>query len=264
MLNNEERRLVAGRSNYLCCACQMGIDPTAFAVDRIDQTGEWVTSNLGAFCRNCYSYGAKAKKLPLKSASGRLIVITGPMYSEKSTTTKSLLNKFILTHKKYLWVKPTTDDRAAGYSVTHNKEKIEAYTLSQDRPDLKLRELSEYSLIAFDEVQFFSDRILFVIEELLRDKSRIVIVNGLKLTASRSLFGVLHYLMSFADDIICLQAVCSVCGRIDTATRTKSYRPLKAISTGATESYYAVCPECDGSPNEDKFLETALSPGGGI
>lgn len=260
-----EQTYIFGRDNYTCCGC--GKRP-AISTGMINSEDGDITSNTVSLCGRCQdinSYGDPMvfTRIPRISFPGRLIVVTGSMFAEKSTVTKSLVNKYShsRTYGEYLWIKPTTDDRAEGFSVTHNNEKIEAFTLSQDRPDLALEELKKYKLLAFDEVQFYSERILYVIQELLTDQPRIAIVNGIKLMANRSLFGVLHYLMAMADDIICLKAVCNVCGNIDSATRTKSYRPLAAVSTGGTEAYYAVCPKCDGSHDETKYLETTIQNG---
>ena len=152
-------------------------------------------------------------------------------------------------------MKPDIDDREADYTKTYNDAKISAFTLDSIRPDLHLQKLKNYKVIAIDEIQFFSFRILFVIHELLKNGC-LVIVNGLKLTAMRGLFGATHFILAEADEIVSLKAVCNICGLIDCATRTKCYNiNAPAVSTGGVEQYYAVCAKCDGSSNEKDFIE---------
>ena len=109
-------------------------------------------------------------------------------------------------------------------------------------------------MIVIDEAQFFSERIIYLIHQLLKNEC-LVIINGLKLTAKRNFFGVMHYLLAEADEIVSLKAVCNICMRIDCATRTKSFDSNSpSINTGGVDKYYAVCPACDGGEDEKRFL----------
>ncbi len=90
----------------------------------------------------------------------------------------------------------------------------------------------------------------------------LVIINGLKMTAKRDLFGVMHYLMAEADEIISLKAVCNVCMRVDCATRTKTFiDDSPAVNTGGADKYYAVCSSCDGGMDEKHYLKEIAKAG---
>jgi thymidine kinase len=226
----------------------------------LDPDGEDIESNIILSCASCTD-GQPAFQQPNITYSGRLIVITGPMYSQKSTTTKSFYNKYCafsrLLNKKdnYAWVKPQIDDRKSGYTKTHDEDLIEAITIDSERPDLSIPTLKEYDIVAIDEAQFFSSRLIYVVQFLLKNGC-LVIVNGLKLTARRDLFGVMPYLMAEADEIISLKAICNVCGLVDYATRTKSFDlNSPSVKTGGLEQYYAVCPTCDGGVDEEKYIK---------
>jgi thymidine kinase len=198
------------------------------------------------------------QKKPLKSFTGRLVVITGVMYSQKSTTSAAYFNKNTVFEKKRLWVKPDRDDRKANYTETHDKSEIPAYTINAGRPDQYLPDLLKARVIVFDEVQFFSERIIYVIHRLL-EAGCLIIINGLRLTAARNHFGMMPYLLAEADDIISLKSVCNICLAVDSATRTKAFNvDTPSVSTGGTEKYYVTCSACDGSEYEARFLKEAI------
>jgi thymidine kinase len=170
------------------------------------------------------------------------------MFSEKTSTTRSLLNNYGYALGEYVWIKPDRDNRGEGVT-THNedatKEMQNARAISWERPDISVEELKKYPIVAIDEVQFFADRILYVIHQLLK-AGCLVIANGLKLDYKRDLFGMTHYLLAEADEIISLKAVCSKCKTIESATRTKKHSNSgPSVETGGSNKYYVVCPKCD-------------------
>lgn len=250
-------RYIFARDGYRCCYTGKSIeallqDPKIWhnCVAKIDETQPWSNSNAVTV-----SPGRRAGKLlrsPLLSFPGRLIVICGSMFSEKTTTTRSLLNNYGYALGSYVWVKPNLDNR--GFGITcHNKDETpemkKAREIDWDSPEKHIDELSAYPIVAIDEVQFFGDKILYLIHELLR-KGCLVIANGLKLDYKRDLFGVMHYLLAESDEIIHLKAVCSKCKQIEAATRTRRYQHTgPVVQAGGCEDYYAVCPNCDGDAN---------------
>ena len=249
-------RYILGRDNYTCQKCERPVKE-GMAFPKVDEYEEEILTNIVTICSTCNillrGKGRDTKysalKKPPYTFSGRLIVVTGPMFAEKSTTTRSLYNKYKVFNTKHIWIKPDRDNLKEGYTRTHNEEKIVAHTISAKRPDKHLRELLQYDIIAIDEAQFFSDRLLYLVHQLLINGA-LIIVNGLKLTTKRHIFGVMHYLLAEADEIINLKAVCSKCKIIDTATRTKSYNDLPTVKTGGRDDYYATCPVCDGGNHE--------------
>jgi thymidine kinase len=185
--------------------------------------------------------------------NGLLIVITGPMYATKSQSTRAIFEKYCIFNRKGVWIKPDTDNRCAGKTVTHDNRVIaSAITISSQEPELALADLIPYDVVVFDEAQFFSEKIVGVIKDLL-GQGKIVIVNGLKLTAGDSIFGSMHFLLAFADEIISLKSVCNVCNAVDSATRTRAFNKNNPIvKVGGASDYYVVCPECD---NEKKITQ---------
>jgi len=168
------------------------------------------------------------------------------MYATKSQTTRSIFEKYCVFNRKGVWLKPDTDNRCDGKTVTHDNRIIaNAITVSSQEPELALSDLMIYDVIVFDEAQFFSPNIVKVVKTLL-DKRKIVIVNGLKLTAGDSIFGSMHFLLAFADEIVSLKAVCNICSTVDSATRTRAFdKNNPTVKVGGASDYYVVCPECD-------------------
>jgi len=186
--------------------------------------------------------------------NGLLIVVVGPMYATKSQTTRAMYEKYCVFNRKGVWVKPDTDNRCEGKTVTHDNRVIaNAITVSATTPEAALSKLMPYDVVVFDEAQFFSEQILSVVKSLL-SSGKIVIVNGLKLTAGDSIFGSMHYLLAFADEIISLKAVCNICNKIDSATRTRAFNKNNpTVKVGGASDYWVACPECDGKYEEKKF-----------
>jgi len=177
------------------------------------------------------------------------------MYATKSQTTRSIYDKYCVFRKKGVWVKPDTDNRCLGKTVTHDNRIIADadLTVSAQDPATVMPKLMFYDVIVFDEGQFFNEKIVDVVKTLL-GAGKIVIVNGLKLTAGDSIFGSMHYLLALADEIIPLKAVCNVCNKVDSATRTRAFNKNNPIvKVGGTSSYWVVCPECDGKDEKEKY-----------
>jgi len=100
-------------------------------------------------------------------------------------------------------------------------------------------------VVAIDEVQFFADPIVDIVQELANQGYR-VIVAGLDLDFRGEPFGPMPKLLSIAEQLTKLQAVCTICG--SPASRTQRlingkpasyYDPV--IMVGAEESYEPRC-----------------------
>ena len=77
------------------------------------------------------------------------------------------------------------------------------------------------TVVGIDEAQFFDDGIVDVIENLANLGLR-VLVTGLDMNFRGEPFGCIPVLMSKADKVDKLQAICMVCGEPATRTQTIS------------------------------------------
>ncbi len=180
--------------------------------------------------------------------SGWIEVITGPMYSGKSEELIRRIRRVKIAKKKVKVFKPIIDNRYSNDNVvSHSGDSIEAIPV--DHPEELYDRLEEDTeVVAIDEIQFFSEEIVEIIESLADDGKR-VIVAGLDRDFKNEPFTPVPELLAKAEYIEKLHAICLQCG--DPATRTQrlidgepaSYNdPL--ILVGATENYEARCRSC--------------------
>lgn len=180
--------------------------------------------------------------------SGWIEIITGPMYSGKSEELIRRIRRVKIAKKKVKVFKPIIDNRYSNDNVvSHSGDSIEAIPV--DHPEELYDRLEEDTeVVAIDEIQFFSEEIVGIIETLADDGKR-VIVAGLDRDFKNEPFTPVPELLARAEYIEKLHAICLQCG--DPATRTQrlidgepaSYDdPL--ILVGATENYEARCRNC--------------------
>ena len=193
-------------------------------------------------------------------SAGRLEVIAGCMFSGKTDELIRRLDRLQWAHKDYILVKPTIDNRYGETSVaTHNGRKLDGFLLAPGEETLdELTEivgkdrLKKAAVIAFDEGQFFSEKLPKLCEELVAMGKR-VIVAGLDLDFRAKPFGPMPDLLALADEVDKLKAICVKCGKPATRTqRLVNGQPAslndRTILVGGAEQYEARCRDCYEPP----------------
>lgn len=191
--------------------------------------------------------------------SGWIEVICGSMFSGKSEELIRRVRRVHFAKQKIAVFKPQIDNRYSEEAVvSHNGNSVIAKPISSSN-EIFQHITTEVDVIAIDEVQFFDDEIVKVIQHLA-DSGYRVIAAGLDQDFRGEPFGQMPALLSVAEQITKLQAVCAVCG--SPASRTQrlingepaSYDdPI--ILVGASESYEPRCRhhhEVPKTPNELK------------
>ena len=177
--------------------------------------------------------------------SGWIETITGSMCSGKSEELIRRLRRGIYAKQKVVVFKPAIDDRYHKEKVvSHNGNEIEAINISTAQEILN-HMLEEVNVIGIDEVQFFEDDIVNIVEKLAENGHR-VIVAGLDMDFRGEPFKPMPKLLAVSEHITKLQAVCSVCGSPSSRTqRLINGEPAKVddpiILVGANESYEPRC-----------------------
>lgn len=177
---------------------------------------------------------------------GRLIVITGPMFSGKSSTLQSQVRRLELAGKKCLVIKHVSDTRYGNDNVccTHDLKTMPAIPV-KCLWDTK-EKCKEYDVIACDEIQFFPEIVEFA-EELVEKMNKIVIVAGLDGTYQGKPFGRVAELLPLSDQFMKLNAVCRNCGRDAPFTvRRSDFTDKRDVIevVGADDLYESVCRQC--------------------
>jgi len=143
--------------------------------------------------------------------------------------------------------------------VSHTGMKVPAYAVTHSSHILKYV-TEEVEVVAIDEIQFFDDEIVMVVQQLANSGKR-VICAGLDQDFRGLPFGKVPEILSIAEHVTKLNAVCASCG--SPASRTQRLINGKPalfedpiILVGASESYEPRCRHCHEVPT--KTIQPAL------
>jgi thymidine kinase len=169
------------------------------------------------------------------------------MFSGKSEEMIRRLRRAEIAGQRVVIFKPRIDDRYdAADVVSHAGARMRAV------PVLSVAEVVEHAngfdVVGIDEVQFFEPAIVSSALELA-DRGVRVVVAGLDQDFRRLPFGPIPDLLSYAEFVDKLQAVCHRCGGPATTTqRLVDGRPApysgETVLVGAAEQYEARCRGC--------------------
>lgn len=177
---------------------------------------------------------------------GKLTVITGPMYSGKTTELLNFAEIYEIGRKKTKIFKPRIDDRYSKEDVvTHKMFKMPALVVSNVAEMRKLYdELEEKPDAVFiDEVHFFESNIKDFVKSVIQ-QSVDVYCAGLDMNYLWEPFETTAILMSLADEVIKKKAVCEVCGEYNATLSFKNKTNGNIFDVGGKEKYIAVCKDC--------------------
>ncbi len=171
---------------------------------------------------------------------GGIEVVCGPMFSGKTEELIRRVRRAQIGRQKVQIFKPSIDDRYHETNVVSHSAQAVVATPVKDSLEILQRVYDSTRIVAIDEVQFFDNGIIKVIEKLARRGVR-VICAGLDQDSNGMPFGPMPYLLAIADHVQKVQAVCSVCG----APATKSYRKptdnKNQVLVGESDMYEARC-----------------------
>lgn len=176
---------------------------------------------------------------------GYVEVITGCMFAGKTEELIRRINVLSFADKNILVFKPAIDNRYSTEKVvSHSGSSVQSIDISK-AVDILDYVNDETDVVAIDEVQFLDDDIVEVCEHLAR-KGKRVMVAGLDMDFRGEPFGVIPKLMTTAEFVTKLTAVCTECGGPATRTqRLVNGSPANyddpIVMIGASESYEARC-----------------------
>lgn len=193
--------------------------------------------------------------------TGWVEVICGSMFSGKSEELIRRVRRATYGKLTVRVFKPAIDNRYAAEDtvVTHNG------TSTIARPIKDSKDIFDYidetvDVVGIDEVQFFDEAIVDVIDHLANKGIRIIAA-GLDTNFRGEPFGSMPELMALSEATTKLNAICPVCG--SPASRTQRLIDGKPaayddpeILVGASESYEPRCRHHHEVPNKPKsFIE---------
>ncbi len=173
--------------------------------------------------------------------SGWIEVICGSMFSGKTEELIRRLKRAKIANQKVEIFKPKIDTRYDVQKVvSHDENFILAVPIDNS---LKLLEMVDgIGVVGIDEAQFFDSDLPDVCQQLALQGKR-VIVAGLDMDFKGRPFGPMPNLLSVAEYITKVHAICQHCGNL----ATHSYRLASEGSTvmlGEKNSYEARCRTC--------------------
>ena len=181
----------------------------------------------------------------MRHDDGSVEVICGSMFCGKTEELIRRLRRARIAKQKVQVFKPAIDRRYEHKKVTsHSGIDVDALPVDSSQDIIPALEQG-ITVIGIDEVQFFDDGIINVVEDLAERGFR-VIVTGLDMDFRGEPFGCMPQLIARAERVEKLQAICMGCG--EAASRTQRLvdgRPAHfddpVVVVGAQELYEARC-----------------------
>ncbi len=174
---------------------------------------------------------------------GKLTLVVGPMFAGKTTY---LINKVTeLGKENVLIVKPRLDSRYSKKAiVSHNHIKLPAQIIDEKSKDNLIKTYNpRYQHLFLDEANFFSFSNLWPQLKFWLEKGKNITVAGLEYDYRRQIFGSIHQLRQYTNEVVQLYAICDGCGGPATLSYRKKPRQGQVIVGGA-DLYGACCPQC--------------------
>ena len=185
---------------------------------------------------------------------GWIEVISGCMFAGKTEELIRRINVLSYAKKNIIVFKPKIDNRYSDSEiVSHSGAKVPCLVVEKAQDILKKIE-ADTEVVAIDEVQFF-DKDIVEVCEYLADKGIRVMVAGLDKDFRGESIGVMPELLTRAEFVTKLTAVCAKCGAPATRTqRLVNGKPAgfedPIVMVGADESYEPRCRHCHQVPNK--------------
>jgi thymidine kinase len=169
-------------------------------------------------------------------------IITGCMFAGKTEELIRRLHRVQYAKQKVQVFKPSIDKRYSESDVmSHNGLQFNAVPVDHVKEVLDMIE-PDTRVIAFDEAQFFSEKIIEICETLANKGYR-VIVAGLDTDYRGEPFGAIPEIMARAEKVTKLRAVCMVCGE-DASFTFRKTAEAEQIVVGEKNIYEARCRKC--------------------
>ena len=185
---------------------------------------------------------------------GWVETISGCMFAGKTEELIRRIKVLEFAKKEILVFKPKIDNRYSDTKVvSHAGSSVESFVISDALEILDMVKPTT-QVVAIDEVQFFSDDVVAVANELA-DRGVRVMCAGLDRDFRGEPFGPMPKLICEAEFVTKLAAVCNKCGAPATRTqRIVNGKPASynepIILVGAAESYEARCRHCHEVPDK--------------
>ena len=172
---------------------------------------------------------------------GSIEVITGSMFSGKTEELIRRLRRAQFAGLKVEIFKPSLDNRYSETRVVSHDDKSIVST-PVDNPSAILLLAGDVDVVGIDEAQFFDTSIVEVCKKLADDGIRILIA-GLDMDFLGNPFGPIPALLSIAEYVTKLHAICMRCGNLAQYSFRKS-EEAQVVLLGEKNLYEPLCRNC--------------------
>ncbi len=177
-----------------------------------------------------------------QNGTGWVEVIVGSMFSGKSEELIRRLNRARIARQKVQVFKPSIDER---YSVeeiaSHSGQKHISKPVTT-AAELMLQIEEDTQVVGIDEGQFFDMELVTVVNDLANSGMRVIIA-GLDQDYTGKPFEPMPQLLSTAEYITKIHAICVKCGSTANFTQ-RTVESEERVEVGASDKYEARCRKC--------------------
>jgi len=172
---------------------------------------------------------------------GSVEVITGSMFSGKTEELMRRLRRATIAGLKVEVFKPSIDVRySEAQVVSHDERSIVSTPVDNASSILLLAD--NVDVVGIDEAQFFDNSIIEVCNKLA-DKGVRVVVAGLDIDFMGNPFGPMPSLLSIAEFVTKVHAICVKCGNLAQYSFRKS-EEAQVVVLGEKDKYEPLCRNC--------------------
>lgn len=178
---------------------------------------------------------------------GWVHVIAGPMFSGKTEALLRQVRRYDIARKNVMVFRPEVDTRT-GLVVSRSGAAYPGTVVNSATSVLHIAIAGLLDVVAIDEAQFFGGDLPEVVNELASDHLKHVIVSGLDRDFAGRGFGPVPDLLTIADEVTKLTAICNRCGdeapltqRLIDGRAARYDDPLVVIGGIGDETYEARC-----------------------
>ncbi|MDX1650991.1 MAG: thymidine kinase [Brumimicrobium sp.] len=172
---------------------------------------------------------------------GWIEVICGSMFSGKTEELIRRLRRARFANQDLLLFKPKIDRRYSEENVvSHNGISFEAIQIENSSEILE--HWKKERIVAIDEAQFFDMNVVSVVNHLASKGVR-VICAGLDMDYLGNPFGPIPNLLSSAEYVTKVHAICMSCGNLAQFSHRKT-KEKEQVLVGAIDEYEPLCRSC--------------------
>jgi len=172
---------------------------------------------------------------------GWIEIITGSMFSGKTEELIRRLKRSEIAQQKVAIFKPKIDNRYSEKDiVSHDSHSIASKPVNEAKEILDY--IKDIEVVGIDEAQFFENDLIEVCNQIANKGKRLIIA-ALDMDFNGKPFGPIPHLLSIAEYVTKVHAICMKCGNLAHYSHRLS-ETQKLVILGEKDIYEPLCREC--------------------